>query len=310
MDQDTLSSLTTQHFYYYHNYSTRKYNKFRFYFIQWLYKLKRDTKNCPRLLDQYGTLQKKVIGTGASATIKVIKDKKSVFAVKVFQKGQKQKKWMSEYCISSVLSHPNIIKTMDLVLDQHHRHCIIMEYCSEGDLYSFIKDGRLVELKEINYYFKQLLDGLSYLHSIGVAHRDIKPENLLIQDGVLKITDFGEATVFKQISNLITSDGLCGSIPYMAPEVFHQQYDPSQADVWSAAIVYFCMRLKGVPFFSATMSDPNYRLYQRDYTKKQYPAFDVLDNQTQDLLYSMLNPNPKNRFTIQNVLDLPWIADV
>lgn len=47
-------------------------------------------------------------------------------------------------------------------------------------------------------YMKQLFSGLSYLHIKGIAHRDIKPENLLLDSrGVIKISDFGMATIFR-----------------------------------------------------------------------------------------------------------------
>jgi serine/threonine protein kinase len=77
---------------------------------------------------------------------------------------------------------------------------------------------------ETNGYFKQLLNGLSYLHGLGVAHRDIKPENILLvkqKDNsiILKLTDFGEADVFREVwqESSRLSDGLCGSTPYIAP---------------------------------------------------------------------------------------------
>lgn len=170
--------------------------------------------------------------------------------------------------------------------------------------------------EEINGYFKQLLDGLSYLHSLGVAHRDIKPENLLLDDMmVLKITDFGEADVFREAwqSTNRLSNGLCGSTPYIAPEIFtHSRlgYNASQADVWSAGIVYFCMLMNGVPFFSAQPSDTNYRLYKTKYATRDYTAFQSLDSDAQDVLYSMLNPDPKSRLTIQQLLDITWLAEV
>ncbi|KAG0815918.1 hypothetical protein G6F29_004036 [Rhizopus arrhizus] len=193
---------------------------------QFINKIKYQTeiKHSNRYLSQYGVLQKRSLaGTGASATVKVIQDhRRNVYAVKVFQKNINKdrllkKKLMSEYCISSVLNHPNIVNTVDLVIDNKHRYCIVMEYVR-----------------------------LSYLHNLGVAHRDIKPENLLIQPTnrrhyQLKITDFGEADVFRELwqAEGRLSDGVCGSIPYMAPEVFSQMsYNASQADVWSAAIVY------------------------------------------------------------------------
>lgn len=47
-------------------------------------------------------------------------------------------------------------------------------------------------------YFLQLVSGVSFMHSMGVAHRDLKPENILLsQDGILKLADFGMATMFE-----------------------------------------------------------------------------------------------------------------
>lgn len=174
-------------------------------------------------------------------------------------------------------------------------------------------------LEEANGLFKQLLEGLSYLHNLGVAHRDIKPENLLLtQDGgstLLKITDFGEADVFREAwqDNSRLSDGLCGSTPYIAPEIFlrsRQGYRASQADVWSAAVVYFCMRLDGVPFFSAQPSDTNYRMYQKHFATETYPAFQDLEEDSRSMLYAMLNPDPEKRWTVQDILKLTWLSDV
>lgn len=187
-------------------------------------------------------------------------------------------------------------------------------------MYSYIKEGRLTLQEEINGYFKQLLDGLSYLHSLGVAHRDIKPENLLLVKQanvmVLKITDFGEADVFREAWQSTTyrlSDGLCGSTPYIAPEIFtHSKlgYNASQADVWSAGIVYFCMIFNGVPFFSAQPSDTNYRLYKTNYATQNYTAFESLDDDTRYVLYNMLSPDPKSRFSIKQLLDVSWLSEV
>jgi serine/threonine protein kinase len=185
-------------------------------------------------------------------------------------------------------------------------------------LYSFIKDQRLKSQDEINFYFKQLLQGLLYLHKTGVAHRDIKPENLLlVKQGdrmTLKIADFGEADVFREIwqPTRRLSDGLCGSTPYIAPEVFtHSKlgYYASQADVWSAGIVYFSMTVNGVPFYSAQHSDSNYRLYKNKHKTRNYAAFQPIHENARYVLYNMLNPDPKSRFTIQQVANISWLAN-
>lgn len=93
-----------------------------------------DTKR----LNHYGELQNKnIIGTGASATVVFIKSKKNAktYAVKIFNNKKKKyplnmKKLISEFCISSALNHPNIVKTIDLVLDERKRYCTVMEYVS------------------------------------------------------------------------------------------------------------------------------------------------------------------------------------
>lgn len=72
-----------------------------------------------------------------------------------------------------------------------------------------------------HFYFTQLISGVSFLHSKGVAHRDIKPENMLLdRDGNLKIADFGLASLFALKGQFKYSTTLCGSPPYVAPEVF------------------------------------------------------------------------------------------
>jgi len=82
----------------------------------------------------------------------------------------------------------NIVETVDLVQDESQRWCEVMEFCPGGDLYAAIKRGRMSP-SEVECCFKQILTGVTYLHSQGVAHRDIKPENLFFDlKGHLKVT--------------------------------------------------------------------------------------------------------------------------
>ncbi|GAA5800884.1 kinase-like domain-containing protein [Helicostylum pulchrum] len=276
-----------------------------------------------RYLSMYGVLVNKRIGEGVSATVQLIqRDHDTTFAVKIFRKKKRReplaiymKALTSEFCISSALKHPNIIETLDFVRadEDHTRYCIIMEYCPEGDMYSLIKQGTM-QIDEINSYFKQLLTGLDYLHSLGVAHRDLKPENLLIgKDSTLRIADFGSADVFRVAwqDHSRLSDGLCGTTPYMAPEIFHDQgYWAAPVDVWAAGIIFFCMRFDGVPFGSAQLDDINYPIYLRKRGFTSYAPFNKLELEPRLLLYAMLNPSSQQRITIQDLLNMPWIQTI
>jgi serine/threonine-protein kinase Chk1 len=74
---------------------------------------------------------------------------------------------------------------------------IAIEYCAGGDLFDKIEPDQGVDEELAHLYFRQLLDGLIYMHSHGISHRDIKPENLFLDgEGRLKIADFGLAALY------------------------------------------------------------------------------------------------------------------
>lgn len=188
------------------------------------------------LLKKYGVCEKVAIGKGATAVVRLAhkwdRSTEKLYAVKEFRKRRKNesekeyvKKLTSEFCISSTLHHVNVVETVDLVQNEDKHWCEVMEYCPGGDLYAAIKRGDMSN-EVMNVYFKQIVTGVAYLHSMGVAHRDIKPENLLLDGrGHVKITDFGVSDVFRMCWEKQThmSKGLCGSEPYIAPEQFEQK---------------------------------------------------------------------------------------
>jgi len=189
----------------------------------------------------------KNVGKGATANVKLMirKGTDEVYAVKEFRgKGTKEKeeeyikKIKSEYSIAKSAHHPNIVETISLCRDKD-RWNHVMEYCDGGDLFSLVQQkylSRADHEKDRMCLFKQLIQGLNYLHSNGIAHRDIKLENLLLtKDSKLKISDFGVSDVFCGIHPGLRSAGgqcgrgmeevrLCapgvsGSKPYLSPEV-------------------------------------------------------------------------------------------
>jgi serine/threonine protein kinase len=100
----------------------------------------------------------------------------------------------------------NIVETVDLVQDENQHWCEVMEFCPGGDLYAAIKKGGMSP-SEVECCFKQILTGVSYLHSQGVAHRDIKPENLFFDTkGHLKVRNIViNRSVFSRVLRLVTT---------------------------------------------------------------------------------------------------------
>ncbi|KAJ2557544.1 hypothetical protein EV175_001280 [Coemansia sp. RSA 1933] len=267
---------------------------------------------------KYGTCSRECIGRGATAVVRVAykqhKDGPQMYAIKRFRKQRANesereyiKKLTSEYCISSSVHHKNVVSTLDLIQDPQKNWCQVMEYCPGGDLYTVIRDGSM-GLAEDECCFKQMCEGIAHLHSMGVCHRDIKAENLLLDPrNTVKITDFGVADVFRVAweEKVHKSRGLCGSEPYIAPEMFSgKSYDGRKVDVWSAAVVYYTMVYNGIPWRAAKEDDPNYAKFLETLRQgREYAGFRRIDPRTRRLIHRMLNPDPQARPTMQEVLD-------
>ncbi|KAF8188299.1 kinase-like domain-containing protein [Mycena galopus ATCC 62051] len=228
------------------------------------------------LSKKYGVCAKVAIGKGATSVVRLAHkwdrtEGDKMYAVKEFRKRRKTetekeyvKKLTAEFCISSTLHHVNIVETVDLVQDEAGRWCEVMEFCPGGDLYAAIKKGGMSP-SEAECCFKQILNGVGYLHSQGVAHRDLKPENLFFDTtGHLKIGDYGASTVYRLPweATIHMSTGLCGSEPYIAPEQFlGKPYDARLVDIWACGIVYYCLHFQELPWRAAQQSDQLYAAY-------------------------------------------------
>ncbi|KAJ1816236.1 hypothetical protein LPJ75_002097 [Coemansia sp. RSA 2598] len=266
---------------------------------------------------KYGTCSRECIGRGATAVVRVAykqhHDGPQMYAIKRFRKQRAQeserdyiKKLTSEYCISSSIHHKNVVSTLDLIQDSGKNWCQVMEFCPGGDLYTVIRDGNMC-LAENECCLKQMCEGIAHLHSMGVCHRDIKAENLLLDArNTVKITDFGVADVFRVAweQRIHKSRGLCGSEPYIAPEMFSgKSYDGRKVDVWSAAIVYYTMVYNGIPWRIAKEEDANYaRFLDAMRNGRDYEGFRRFDPKTRRLIQRMLHPDAQQRPTMDEVL--------
>ena len=114
---------------------------------------------------------------------------------------------------------------------------MVLEYVPNGELFDYIlKKGRLQE-DEARKFFRQLVTGISYMHSHNICHRDIKPENLLLDKD---ISDFGLSAFIGEDAYDTNSlqHTTCGSPNYVAPEVLKDSgYNGRFSDIWSVGVV-------------------------------------------------------------------------
>ncbi|KAK7259340.1 hypothetical protein RIF29_24944 [Crotalaria pallida] len=174
-----------------------------------------------------------------------------------------------------------------------------MEYAAGGELFKRkCNAGRFSE-NEAQYFFQQLISGLSYCHAMQICHRDLKLENILLDGNPaprLKICDFG----FSQ-SNLLQGmpKSTVGTPAYIAPEVLScSEYDGKLADVWSCGVTLYVM-LVGAAYPFEDQEDPkNFRKYINT-------IFTYLE--TVDICYlAFFVANPVRRVTIKEIKSHPW----
>lgn len=155
------------------------------------------------LQSRYGKFGR-VLGSGAGGSVRLMKrsaDNKT-FAVKQFRQRHNyesereyNKKVTAEFCIGSTLHHGNIIETIDIIQEKGNWF-EVMEY-APFDLFATVQTGQMGR-DEVTCCTLQILSGVTYLHSMGLAHRDLKLDNVVINEhGIMKIIDFGSAVVFR-----------------------------------------------------------------------------------------------------------------
>ncbi|KAE8967496.1 hypothetical protein PR003_g29156 [Phytophthora rubi] len=160
-------------------------------------------------------------------------------------------------------------------------------------------------------YLADVLSGLRFLHSHGIAHRDVSLENILLRDGRAVIADFG---LCAQDPSAVGSGGfLCdemvGKNYYMAPEIVaRERYDPRRADIWSAGIAFFILLTSSPPFERAEPSDPGFRYVAKRGIKAVFAAWGLgqeVSEPMQDLLARMLSVDPQERITMEEIWQHP-----
>ncbi|XP_051960670.1 serine/threonine-protein kinase Chk1 [Xyrauchen texanus] len=252
------------------------------------------------------------LGEGAYGEVRLLVNKKTeeAVAVKVVDKAKAKdciENVKKEVCICKMLSHPNIVRFFGHRSEGETQY-IFLEYCSGGELFDRIEPDVGMPEKEAHRFFQQLIAGVEYLHSIGIAHRDIKPENILLDDkDNLKISDFGLATMFRHRGRERLLVRLCGTLPYVAPELMsYSAFHAQPADTWACGIVLTAMLAGELPW---DQPSENCQEYLDWLEKKVYlTPWKKIDAVPLSLLSKMLLHNPEDRITIPEIKKHRWFS--
>ena len=253
---------------------------------------------------------KKDIGEGNFGKVKlgIFKPTGEEFAIKVLNKEKIRKKMknlaLRENEIITKLNHINIVLVY-YIIDTKEDYYIIMEYCKLGELFDYIVKYKRLEEDESANFFYQLINGVEYIHSQGIAHRDLKPENLLLtEDKTLKIIDFGLSHEFEEEEFLKTK---CGSPSYAAPEIISKPiYNGFKIDIWCCGIILYAMLCGYLPFDGDDDTENNNVKLFQNILECEPELPDFLSNISKNLIMRILNPDPDKRITIEQIKKHPF----
>ena len=251
----------------------------------------------------------RVIGRGAFGKVNIGLNILTgrIVAIKSFNKQnllneKAKKKILYETNLMRGLYHPSVTKILE-TFETDKYMLIIMEYISGGNLQNFVKKRRKLCEKTARILYRQLIQGIKYIHSKGIVHRDIKLENILLDlNNIVKICDFGVGKLTQKGQKLLDQ---CGTPVYMAPEIIKGDgYEGFPVDVWSSGVALYIMLSGNIPFNRDKTHDLQSAILNLPYKKID----DISDN-ANDLLQNILEKDPDKRFTPDDILEHPWMNE-
>ena len=210
---------------------------------------------------------------------------------------------------ASLLNHPNIVQIYDVGEDEGNFY-IVMEYVNGKTLKQLIKRRGHLSIPEVIDITNQLTDGLAHAHDSYIIHRDIKPQNIMIlDDGMVKITDFGIAMALNA-SELTQTNSVMGSVHYLPPEQAAGKGSTIKSDIYSLGILMYEMLAGTMPFRGETAVEIALK-----HIKEPMPSVRKINPKVPQSLENVIlkatAKNPKNRYNDVRELydDLKTVMD-
>jgi len=242
------------------------------------------------------------------------------YALKVFpyEDGAPHRAFLNESRFT-FFKHPSIISFKEVQKfqktiykrDRIYTSYIIMEYAINGDLTKYIpKLTRIKDERLIRTIFHQLIEGIEYLHSHGVAHMDLKLDNLLLDEHfILKIADFD--TAYMNHDPDILSNGTRN---YRPPELLDRTCsDPFAVDIYSAGVCLFILLTGCFPYIEDQIVEGH---CLSELLRNESPLYwEVLasynisiSEEAKELFLSMVKSDPVERATLAEIKSSKWFS--
>ncbi|XP_075711716.1 serine/threonine-protein kinase WNK1 [Rhinoderma darwinii] len=201
------------------------------------------------------------------------------------------------------LQHPNIVRFYDSWESTlKGKKCIVLvtELMTSGTLKTYLKRFKVMKLKVLRSWCRQILKGLHFLHTRTppIIHRDLKCDNIFITGptGSVKIGDLGLATL-KRAS---FAKSVIGTPEFMAPEMYEEKYDES-VDVYAFGMCMLEMATSEYPYSECQNAA---QIYRRVTSGVKPASFDkVAIPEVKEIIEGCIRQNKDERYTIKDLLN-------
>jgi len=203
------------------------------------------------------------------------------------------------------MDHPHVARLSDVYQDETDLY-FVMEVLEGGELFDKIqKLRRFTEIDAASALWQMLLV-VNYLHGRNIMHRDLKPENFLYDkkgSDHLKLIDFGFSRAHRQESAKMRL--VCGTTPYMAPEVIQGSYD-LMGDLWSIGVITYILNIGTMPFAGSSDQELKNVICEGAISWPE-PLPKNMSPELQDLISKLLEVDPAKRLSAEEALKHPWL---
>jgi protein-serine/threonine kinase len=247
----------------------------------------------PATLEDFKHL--KVLGQGSFGKVLLVKNERNdkLYAMKILDKKYIVKRkqvthTQTERALLEKLKHPFIVR-LNYAFQDSKKLYFLTEFLQGGELFFHLRKNSGYKEKAVRFYMCQILLALEYMHDNNYIYRDLKPENILIdKEGNIKLTDFGLSKVISNNADINTTNTLCGTLEYIAPEIFKRKPYDKSIDWFSFGVVLYEMLTGQLPFHIK-----NEEFDESKYKNIKYP--EKMSPEAKELIEKLIEIEPEKR---------------
>lgn len=255
-----------------------------------------------KVIDHY--ILQEVIGSGQYGKVYKAQDTNSdsIVAVKVvkldkfIEVPKLNELTFNEIQTLTKIENPNVIRFIEMMRTSNNVY-LVYEFCKGGTLEELIEKKKNLSESESLMIFKQIVNAFKSLYPENILHRDLKPSNILLNDGVIKVADFGFCKTLESAVDLTKT--MIGSPIFMAPEILTGSPYSAKADIWSLGVVLFNMLFGFCPFEDTTIARLINQIHQKVVNIPR--NINNISRPVEEIIRKMLVIDPNRRITWEEI---------